>query len=95
MSLIRKTFINKNRVNRFLKQNTDEWNYEFFNLDRLKIRVKEFYLHGKCVCFYLYVGNCHAIKDYSKRYSRRTSCPIPYQVPLVNIDIYFLKCNNK
>lgn len=52
MSLIRKTFINRERINRSLKLNTDEWSYEFFNLDNLKIRVKDFDLHGKCVSFY-------------------------------------------
>lgn len=54
MSLIRKTFINRNQVNRFLKLNTDEWNYDFFNLHRLEIRVKDFDLQGKNVSFYLH-----------------------------------------
>ncbi|NWL87464.1 hypothetical protein DMN77_07585 [Paenibacillus sp. 79R4] len=69
MSLIRKTFINRNRINRFLKLNTDEWSYELFNLDNLKIHVKDFNLHGKCVSFSLHAGNCHAIKDPSKQCS--------------------------
>lgn len=69
MSLIRKTFINRHRVNRFLKLNTDVWNYEFFNLDCIKIHVKHFDLQGKKVSLYLHAGNCHAIKDPSKRCS--------------------------
>ncbi|WP_405141166.1 hypothetical protein MHI48_16780 [Paenibacillus sp. FSL H7-0942] len=40
----------------------DELDY-YFNLDKIRVRVKDFDLKGKSVSLYLHPGNCHFYKD--------------------------------
>jgi hypothetical protein len=43
----------------------DELDY-YFNLDKVRVRVKDFDLSGKSVSLYFHAGNCHVFKDPSK-----------------------------
>ncbi|MEK3685011.1 hypothetical protein [Paenibacillus sp. FSL R10-2736] len=58
-------FIRRSRSNNKMKLNRDEWDY-YFNLDNVRVRVKDFDLSGKSVSFYFHAGNCHVYKDSSK-----------------------------
>ncbi len=58
-------FINRNRINNYMKLNKDEWDY-YFDLKKLRVRVSDFDLKGKSVSSYFHAGNCHAFKDPSK-----------------------------
>jgi hypothetical protein len=58
-------FINRSRVNNYMKLIRDEWDY-YFDLNKIRVRVIDFDLKGKSVSFYFHVGNCHVYKAPSK-----------------------------